>query len=109
MFRPIFRDMFRRTTISFLLLSTLSLRPNSASAAEPPWLEIHSPHFTVITDAGEKKGREVAVRFEQMRSVFASMLGKDRLNQPVPLTILAFKNDKTYYQLAPLRGGQPID
>jgi hypothetical protein len=44
-----------------------------------------------------------------MRAVFANLLGKDRLNQPVPLTILAFKNDKSYYQLAPLRQGQPID
>src|SRR6266851_8023542 len=78
----------------------------SAPAAEPsPWLEIHSTHFTVITDAGEKKGKEVALRFEQMRAVFATLLMKDRLNQPLPLTILAFKN---YYQSAPLRQGQPI-
>ena len=27
----------------------------------------------------------------------------------MPLTILAFKNDKNYYQSAPLRQGQPID
>jgi len=81
-----------------------------APAAEPtPWLEIHSIHFTVITDAGDKKGREVAVRFEQMRAVFATLLGKDRLHQSVPLTILAFDNDKSYFQLAPLHEGQPID
>ncbi len=80
-----------------------------AKAVEPPWLEIHSVHFTVITDAGEKKGREVALRFEQMRNVFATLIGKDRLNQPLPLTILALKNDKSYYQIAPLRNGQPID
>src|ERR1700680_4151992 len=79
-------------------------------AAEPsPWLEIHSAHYTVITDAGDKKGREVALRFEQMRAVFAALLLKERLNEPFPLTILAFKNDKTYYQSAPLRQGQPID
>ena len=80
-----------------------------APAAEPPWLEIHSTHFTVITDAGEKKGREVALRFEQMRAVFAVLLTKDRLNQPIPLTILALKSDKSYFQAAPLRNGQPID
>jgi tetratricopeptide (TPR) repeat protein len=80
-----------------------------AITAETPWLEVHSVHFTVITDAGEKRGREVALRFEQMRSVFALLLTKDRLNQSVPLTILAFKNDKSYYQLAPPRQGQPID
>jgi tetratricopeptide (TPR) repeat protein len=80
----------------------------SATAAEPPWLELHSTHFTVITDAGEKKGREVALRFEQMRAVFARLLAKDRLPLPVPLTILALKNDKPFYQMAPLRQGQPI-
>ena len=72
------------------------------------WLEIHSTHFTVITDAGEKKGTEVALRFEQMRAVFAILLMKDRLNESAPLTILALKNDKNYYQSAPLHQGQPI-
>src|SRR6266852_5611590 len=70
---------------------------------QPRWLEVHSPHFVVITDGGEKKGREVALRFEQMRAVFETLLTKDRLNQPVPLTILALQDDKSYYQAAPLR------
>jgi len=79
-------------------------------ATEPsPWLEIHSTHFTVITDAGENRGREVALRFEQMRAVFATLLSKERLHQSVPLTILAFSNDKSYFQVAPLHQGQPID
>jgi len=92
--------------LAFFALTFSTLAP---AASEPPWLEIHSAHFTVITDAGDKKGREVALRCEQMRAVFATLLTKDRLNQSVPLTILAFKNDKTYYQAAPLRHGQPID
>jgi hypothetical protein len=99
----------------FLLLLAPVLCPRPAPAAEPtPWLEIHSAHFTVITDAGEKKGREVALRFEQMRAVFANLLSKDRLTQPVPLTILALNNDESYYKAAPLRRSQtgeaqPID
>lgn len=101
--------MSRTRSISLIpaLLALLLYLP--AQAAEPPWLEIHSVHFTVVTDAGDKRGREVALRFEQMRNVFATLIGKDRLNQPLPLTILALKNDKTYYQVAPLRNGQPID
>jgi tetratricopeptide (TPR) repeat protein len=93
----------------------LNIGPASAPAAEPPpWLEVHSTHFTVITDAGEKKGREVALRFEQMRAIFGTLLGKERLVQSVPLTILAFRNDKSYYQVAPLihvpgnTPGQPV-
>jgi Flp pilus assembly protein TadD len=108
--------MPRNRFISFgLVLLTWACCSIPASAAtEPPWLEIHSAHFTVITDAGDKKGREVALRLEQMRAVFVTLLTKDRLNQPVPLTILAFKDDKSYYQAAPLRHGptgkvEPID
>jgi hypothetical protein len=101
---------FRPSPISLIpTMLLLGLLAASAPASEQtPWLEIHSTHFTVITDAGDKKGKEVALRFEQMRAVFATLLMKDRLNQPLPLTILAFKNDKTYYQSAPLRQGQPI-
>ena len=72
-------------------------------------MEIHSPHFTVITDAGANNGREVALRFEQMRAVFGGILNRNRLNQSIPLTILAFGDDKLYYQVAPLQQGRPID
>ena len=97
--------------ISFLpaILAAVLLSSSAPAAEQSPWREIHSTHYTVITDAGEKKGIEVALRFEQMRSVFATLLSKDRLNEPVPLTILAFKNDKDYYQSAPLRLGQTIN
>lgn len=104
--------MARIRSIPAILLSVLlcaAFSGNDAAAADPsPWLEIHSSHYIVITDAGEKKGKEVALRFEQMRAVFASLLMKERLNEPVPLTILAFKSDKSYYQTAPLKQGQPI-
>src|SRR3984885_1578232 len=96
--------------ISFVaaILLGIVLCASAPATEQSPWLEIHSTHFTVITDAGEKKGREVALRFEQMRSIFASLIMKDRLNEPLPLTIFAFKNDKLYYQTAPLHQGQPI-
>lgn len=94
--------------IVFAMLFAGFLNSASAEKKEPnPWRQINSAHFTVITDADEKKGREVALRFEQMRAVFSSILNKDQLNQPVPLTILAFKNDDEYYKLAPLQNGQP--
>jgi hypothetical protein len=90
------------------MLLVVFLCSSAPATEQSPWLEIHSTHYTVITDAGENKGREVALRFEQMRAVFATLLMKERLNEPLPLTILAFKSDKSYYQSAPLRQGQPI-
>ena len=93
---------------AYLILVLLSLSIPVWSANQTPWLELHSPHYTVITDAGDHRGREIALRFEQMRTVFAELLTKDRLNESRPLTVFAFNDDKAYYQLAPLRDGKPI-
>jgi tetratricopeptide (TPR) repeat protein len=98
---------YRSISLALTLLASAFCFP-AAAADSNPWLEIHSTHFTVVTDAGEKKGREVALRFEQMRAVFATLLGKEHLNQSIPLTILALNNDKSFYQAAPLRQGRPI-
>jgi tetratricopeptide (TPR) repeat protein len=76
-------------------------------AGEPQWVEVRSPNFSVVTDAGEKRGREVAMRFEQMRAVFGSLMTKVNVNLPIPLQIVAFRNTKEMRQVAPLFNGKP--
>ena len=71
------------------------------------WVTVRSPHFVVSTDAGEKRCREIAVRFEQMRLIFEKLLSNDKLTSPIPLQILAFRNSKGFSQVAPLRNGKP--
>src|ERR1700690_75820 len=68
---------------------------------EPKWIEVHTAHFSVLTDGGEKRGREVAVRMEQLRSVFGGLLLKDKLKMSVPITVIALKGDKQYGLVAP--------
>ncbi len=70
---------------------------------EPKWVEVHSAHFSVLTDAGDKHGREVALRMEQMRAVFGQLLLKDKLKMPEPITVVALKSDKQYAIVAPGR------
>jgi tetratricopeptide (TPR) repeat protein len=93
---------------SFLLFVAAGSVCPAVLAAEPPWTEIHGQHFSVITDAGEKRGREVALRLEQMRALFGTMLMKARLNMSVPLTVIALKSDQTYAQVAPIKQGHPL-
>ena len=50
--------------------------PRAFAKDEPKWIEVHSAHFSVITDGGEKRGREVALRMEQLRAVFGELIGK---------------------------------
>ncbi len=78
-------------------------------AAEPKWIEVRSPHFSVLTDAGDKHGREVALRLEQMQAVFASFLLRPKLVQPIPLTVIVFRADKDFERVAPVKEGAPTD
>jgi tetratricopeptide (TPR) repeat protein len=68
---------------------------------------VRSPNFSVVTDAGEKRGRQVAMRFEQMRGVFGALITKANVNLPIPLQIVAFRNTKEMRQVAPLFNGKP--
>jgi tetratricopeptide (TPR) repeat protein len=88
---------------SLLILNIVPL----AFASDAQWVEVRSPHFNVVTDAGEKRGRETALKFEQMRAVFGALLTKAKVNLPVPLQIVAFRNTKEFRQFAPLWQGKP--
>ncbi len=67
-----------------------------------------SAHFSVLTDAGEKKGREVALRLEQMRDIFAQLFVKTKLRLPEPLDVIALASDEEYIRVAPVSHGRPI-
>src|SRR3954466_1379143 len=81
----------------------------SAPLAAQNWIEIRSRNFEVITDGGEKRGREVALRFEQMRAIFGALILRDKINPTAPLSIIAFKDKKELSQVAPLFNGKPVE
>jgi len=99
----------RRPSPCVLLLLLVAAACLPARAAEGPWVEVRSPHFTVLTDAGEKQGREVALRFEQMRHVFGTLFERARINMPVPLVVVAFRSQGEIKQVLPLWKGKPVE
>jgi len=99
--------MNRRWVLLLALSISIACGP-AAFAGDADWIEITSPHFSVVTDAGERRGREVATRFEQMRAVYATLMTNANVNIPVPLQIVAFRNTKELRQVSPLWNGKPI-
>jgi tetratricopeptide (TPR) repeat protein len=80
----------------------LSVATTPAKAAKPDvWLEVHSPHFAVISDAGDKQARRVAYRFEQIRLVFHETFPRMSVDPNAPIIVLAVKNTKTFKDLGP--------
>jgi len=56
---------------------------------------VHSPHFTVNTNASEKEGRKIAGQFEQIRQMFHTAFATLRVDPAQPIVIIAAKNENT--------------
>lgn len=68
---------------------------------KPGWIELHSPHFIVVTNAGEGKARQTAYQFEMIRAVFRSYFGQKQESAEQPVMLLAAKDENTIKGLLP--------
>ncbi|MGC2297614.1 MAG: tetratricopeptide repeat protein [Acidobacteriaceae bacterium] len=72
-----------------------------ARDSAPAWVEVRSPHFTVVTDAGEKEGRHVADQFERMRWVFQTLFPHANVDPAAPIMVIGVRNKQGMEALEP--------
>jgi Flp pilus assembly protein TadD len=73
-----------------------SVLTDSVATAAEQWLKLTSAHFELYTTAGEKKGREAILYFEQVRDFFGRARGDAKPVTTAPVRIIAFRSDKEY-------------
>ncbi|MFQ5926456.1 MAG: DUF1570 domain-containing protein [Terriglobia bacterium] len=92
-----------RVRLAYLSLGLLLAAAGLLQAKKKPeWIEGHSSHFHVISNAKPKKVQKVTQKLEEFRHLFSSMFPGLRLDPPVPTTVLFFKNDKSMRPYKPL-------
>src|SRR5580700_9627822 len=86
----------------FLLVAVV-FSPLLAPARDKPenWVEVRSPHFSVVSDSNEKQARRVADQFERMRSVFHTLFPKIPIDTLGSIAVLAVKDEKDFRELEP--------
>jgi tetratricopeptide (TPR) repeat protein len=72
-----------------------------APAAERPWIEVKSPHFTVVSNSGEKDARQTAWQYEQVRAAFLALWPWARPEAGRPIVVVAARDEATMKALAP--------
>jgi thioredoxin-like negative regulator of GroEL len=70
------------------------------AAANDEWVRIRSPHFEVLTDAGEAPAREAARRLERLRDVFLDLFPARETTER-PITLLILENRGRFSSLVP--------
>jgi Tfp pilus assembly protein PilF len=94
--------MSKPTVRLFAILMAFAFSaPTELSAASEAWLQLQSPHFTVVTDANEKQARHIADQFERMRWVFQTLFPKGNVDPAAPIVVIAVKDKKGFQELEP--------
>ncbi len=87
---------------SLRLLSLLAVTLSAAAAPTPPrWLQVSTPHFTVITNSSDRDARHVAAQFERMRAVFQILMPSATDDPASPIVVLALKDRASFRTLEP--------
>src|SRR5579872_2418229 len=87
-----------RALALFLLIVSLT---SSSGAKSDGWVEVRSPHFTVVSNAGEKQARTTALRFEEIRAVFRQSITIAGVHPSPPVIVLAVKDEASMRSLLP--------
>ena len=69
--------------------------------ADDTWVEITTPHFTVISNAGEKRARNMGWQFEQVQAVLTRIWPWAKGSFEKPLVVYAVKDERSMRSLAP--------
>jgi tetratricopeptide (TPR) repeat protein len=87
----------RTIAVCTLLLATSVF----ASAKQDPWVELRTPHFVVVSNAGEKQARHTALEFERTRAVFHKRFPLAHVDGASPILVLALRDEKDFRALVP--------
>jgi Flp pilus assembly protein TadD len=90
-----------------VLLSLFCVFASWSAAAQDP-IEVRAPGFLVLSEAGEKKGREAGLRFEQMRRLYAALLPREQMAPLPAVQVIAFKSAATMRAALPVWQGKPL-
>lgn len=84
-----------------VLIFLAAVLGGAPAAVGEEWLEVKSPHFTVLTDAGEGSARRIVREFELIRVVFQQAFGHTPVDPAEPIFIYALEEETGMAELLP--------
>jgi tetratricopeptide (TPR) repeat protein len=101
--RTIFFGVARSFLLFVIFVSAPVARASYRSQTESPagWVEVRSPHFIVVSNAGEDQAQQTAQHFEEIRAVFRTALPFASTHESPVITVLALRDEASMQELLP--------
>ncbi|MFY9732108.1 MAG: DUF1570 domain-containing protein [Candidatus Acidiferrales bacterium] len=95
--------MSRQTAALFCIFAALWILPAASlqGARRDAWVEVRSPNFIIVSNAGEKQARRTAIQFEQIHTLFREGLAVAQGHPSPVITVFALKDEKSLGELLP--------
>ena len=90
------RSTARSALAGVLLLLAVSLAPAAPLPDIDDWIEVRTEHFTLFSNAGERRTSKIAVQLERFRLALGRITQGFELDSQVPTSIFIFANDSAY-------------
>jgi len=84
-----------------LILGTCMFLSWILPASAENWVEVKSPHFTVICEGNEREARQVALGFEQIHAIFSSTIPGLRTEASAETIVIAARDERSFADLLP--------
>ncbi len=91
-----------------LLTGTIAAARDLPSPKEP-WIELRTADFTLYSNAGERKAREIGEDLERLRDALAQLSPGLVLSSPVPTSIFVFKDAFSFQPYARSYNSKVVD
>ena len=88
-------QLIRPSAVLCVLACALTLE------AREKWREVHSPNFVVISNATERRAKDVAARMEQFRYALSLLLPSLNFATEVPTQVYAFRDFDSFESFLP--------
>lgn len=78
------------------LVLGLAATPLWSASTDAPWTEFRSPHFELVTDAGERYAPSLLLHLENLRRLFLAQASASDRGATAPVRIIAFRSTAEY-------------
>jgi Flp pilus assembly protein TadD len=74
-----------------------------------PWIEVHTASFTLFSEAGERKTKEIGEDLERLRDALSQLSPGLALSSPTPTYIFIFQDAPSFQPYQRTYNGKPLD
>lgn len=92
--------------LKVLMLVLLVSLSSSTVLAKDKWISLQTKNFNVVSNADEKRTRQLTLKLEQFRYTLSQIYPDIPESEPVPVTVVIFKDDKSFTPFKPLYKGK---